>query len=66
MLRWWRTRRRREEALEATASEWMRRHGRRARSLAGWRAIDAYLLGDLREQQRWNRVRALIEEREEG
>lgn len=45
------------------ADAWIARHGRFARSLAGWRSMDAYLLGDFEEQERWGRIRELIEER---
>lgn len=42
----------------------MARHGRRARLLARMRSIDAYLMGDLAEQERWGRIREMIDERE--
>ncbi len=42
----------------------MARHGRRARLLARIRSMDAYLLGDLEEQERWGRIREMIDERE--
>jgi hypothetical protein len=48
------------------ADEWILRHGRFARPLARLRALDAYLLGDLREQEHWSRIREMLEEREEG
>lgn len=48
------------------ADEWIVRHGRFALPLARIRAIDAYLLGDLYEQERWSRIREMIEEGEEG
>jgi hypothetical protein len=65
MLRWWRARRRQEESLEAHAERWLARHGRHARGLASLRSIDAYLIGDLSEQERWGRIRELIEEQQE-
>ena len=55
--------RRRRSSLEATADEWAARHGRHAAALARMRSIDAYLLGDLAEQEHWARVRELIEDR---
>ncbi len=61
---WWRTIRGRRKALEIDADEWIARHGRFARSLASLRSMDAYLLGDYREQERWGRIRELIDERE--
>jgi hypothetical protein len=64
MLRWWRARRRRQKALEEQAEEWMARHGPFAAGLARTRSLDAYLLGDLEEQERWGRIREMIEERE--
>ncbi len=68
MLRWWRARRRREATLEAAllaaAEAWMARHGPHARHLARMRSMDAYLLGDLAEQERWSRIREMIDERE--
>lgn len=64
MFRWWRARRERELTLEASVDEWMARHGPHARPLARLRSMDAYLLGDLAEQERWSRIRELIEERE--
>jgi hypothetical protein len=68
MLRWWRARRRREAMLEAAlaaaAEAWIARHGPHARQLARMRSIDAYLLGDLAEQERWSRIREMIDERE--
>jgi hypothetical protein len=64
MLRWWRAKRERELTLEASVDEWMARHGPHARPLARLRSLDAYLLGDLDEQERWGRIRELIEERE--
>jgi hypothetical protein len=67
MLRnWWRARRRKQRAVEMAADEWIARHGRFALPLARIRAIDAYLLGDLRAQEHWSRIREMIEEDEEG
>jgi hypothetical protein len=66
MLRsWWRARRRKRRAIEMAADEWIARHGRFALPLARIRAIDAYLLGDLREQEHWSRIREMIEDDEE-
>jgi hypothetical protein len=42
----------------------MARHRRYARALARLRSMDAYLLGDLAEQERWGRIREMIDERE--
>jgi hypothetical protein len=42
----------------------MVRHGPFAADLARTRSVDAYLLGDLEEQERWGRIREMIEERE--
>ena len=64
LLNWWRAKRRRERALEMSAEGWLARHGRFARKLAGLRSMDAYLLGDLQEQERWGRIREVIDERE--
>ena len=64
LLNWWRAKRRRERALEKSAESWLARHGRFARKLAGLRSMDAYLLGDLKEQERWGRIREMIDERE--
>lgn len=61
---WWRRRKREEQALEKAADGWLARHGRFARRLAGLRSMDAYLLGDLPEQERWGRIRELLDERE--
>jgi hypothetical protein len=47
-----------------SAEEWMARHGRYARALARIRSMDAYLLGDLAQQEWWGRVREMIDERE--
>jgi hypothetical protein len=52
--------------LEKAADAWSARHGRFALSLARTRAIDAYLLGDLVEQERWSSIREIIEETEEA
>ena len=66
MLRnWWRARRRKRRAIEMAADEWIARHGRFALPLARIRAIDAYLLGDLREQEHWSRIREMIEDDQE-
>lgn len=66
MLRkWWLRRREQQTALQIAAAEWIVRHGRFARTLAGRRSMDAYLLGDLPEQERWGKIRELIEEDEE-
>ena len=66
MLRkWWRARRQRRNALETAAAYWLLRHGRFARRLAGLRSMDAYLLGDLPEQERWGKIREMIEDSEE-
>ena len=56
MLRWWSRWRGRETSVEEQADAWMVRHGPYAFRLAGQRAIDAYLVGDLREQERWHAV----------
>jgi hypothetical protein len=64
LLRWWRAKRRRQRALEKSADGWRARHGRFAGELAGIRSMDAYLLGDYQEQERWGRIRELIDERE--
>ena len=67
MLRkWWRARQQREDAILTEAAHWILRHGRFARKLAGRRSMDAYLLGDLREQERWGKIREVIEESEES
>lgn len=63
MLRRWRARRRRLRSIEATADDWIARHGQRARPLARLRSMDAYLLGDLEEQERWGLIREAIDER---
>ena len=47
------------------AAHWILRHGRFARRLAGVRSMDAYLLGDLPEQERWGKIRELIEDSED-
>ena len=64
MLGWWRKRRRRNQ-LAADISSWIARHGFYARRLARQRSIDAYLLGDLAEQERWGRIREFIPEIDE-
>ena len=63
--KWWRARRRRQSALQIAAAHWLLKHGRFARRLAGLRSMDAYLLGDLAEQERWGKIRELIEDSEE-
>lgn len=60
---WWNAWRRQREALQDEADAWHARHGRFARDLAGWRSMDAYLLGDLVAQERWGRIRELLEDR---
>jgi hypothetical protein len=66
MLRkWWRARRQRQATLETAAALWLLRHGRFARRLAGLRSMDAYLLGDLPEQERWGKIREMLEDSEE-
>ena len=62
MRRWWRARRERRAAIQAAAETWMTRQGWYAYSSAGERAIDAYLLGDLAELERWSAIRAIIRE----
>ena len=52
MGRW----RRRAPSVEAQADAWMARHGPYAFRLAAERAVDAYLLGDLPEQERWHAI----------
>jgi hypothetical protein len=63
MLRWLKGKRRKEEAVASETDAWMVRHGRFAYRLAGERAMDAYLLGDLTEQERWHDIREEILER---
>ena len=65
LRRWWRARRQRQKAVETAAALWLFKHGRFARRLAGVRSMDAYLLGDLSEQERWGKIRELIEDSEE-
>jgi hypothetical protein len=66
MLRDWLTaRRRKRRAIEMAADEWVARHGRFALPLARLRAIDAYLLGDLSEQEHWSRIREMLVEDED-
>jgi hypothetical protein len=61
MLRWWGAKRRqRQAAIRAAADAYMDRHGWHAYRFAGDRAIDAYLLGDLAELERWSDIRAVI------
>ena len=66
LFSWLRARRLKNRAIEMAADEWIARHGRFALPLARIRAIDAYLLGDLREQEHWSRIRQMIEEAQEG
>ena len=66
ILSWWKGRRRRGDDIAETAEEWIARHGRYAGVLARWRSMDAYMLGDLAEQERWGKIRELIDEREPG
>ena len=54
LKRWW------ASSAEAEADAWLARHGFYAYRLAGDRAIDAYCLGDLDEQERWHEIRAII------
>ena len=63
MFRWLKARRRRVEVVEAETDEWLGRHGRFAYRLAGQRAMDAYFLGDLAEQERWHDIRGTILDR---
>jgi hypothetical protein len=65
LRKWWRARREREDAIVIAAAQWISRHGRFARKLAGMRSMDAYLLGDLPEQERWGKIREVIEDSEE-
>jgi hypothetical protein len=62
---WFSRRYRRQTSIEAQAEIWMERHGPYAYELAGERALDAYLLGDLGEQKRWHLIRGEILERVE-
>jgi hypothetical protein len=62
MLRWWKSRRLARIALEGQAEEWLARQGCYASPLARKRSIDAYLIGDLPEQERWGRIRELVDE----
>jgi hypothetical protein len=50
-------------SVQAEADAWLTRHGFYAYRLAGDRAIDAYCLGDLQEQERWHEIRAIILDR---
>jgi hypothetical protein len=52
-----------ETSVQAEADAWLTRHGLYAYRLAGDRAIDAYCLGDLNEQERWHEIRAIILDR---
>jgi len=65
LLAWLRRRRLKRQRTEMAADAWIARHGRFALPLARIRAIDAYLLGDLREQEHWSRIREMIEDDEE-
>lgn len=65
LLAWWRRRRLKRKRIEIAAEVWIARHGRFALPLARLRAIDAYLLGDLREQEHWSRIREMIEDEQE-
>jgi hypothetical protein len=66
LRRWLQARRRRRQALENAAAEYRARHGAYARGLAGQRSLDAYLLGDFDEQERWGRIREEIHEKDRG
>ena len=50
-------------SVEAEADSWLSRHGVYAYKLAGDRAIDAYCLGDVKEQERWHEIRSIILDR---
>ncbi len=50
-------------SVQAEADAWLARHGLYAYKLAGDRAIDAYCLGDLKEQERWHEIRAIVLDR---
>ncbi len=50
-------------SVQAEADAWLSRHGPYAYRLAGDRAIDAYCLGDVKEQERWHEIRAIILDR---
>jgi hypothetical protein len=63
MLRWLLARNLKGAVVEAETDAWMDRHGRFAYRLAGERAMDAYFLGDLAEQERWHEIRGTILER---
>jgi hypothetical protein len=66
LLRWLNNRRRKREALDAAAEGWIARHGPHARDFASDRSMDAYLLGDFSEQEKWSEVRELIDEKQPG
>ena len=66
LLAWWRRRRlKRKSDRNGCRRVWIARHGQFALPLARLRAIDAYLLGDLREQEHWSRIREMIEDEQE-
>ncbi len=50
-------------SVQAEADSWLSRHGVYAYKLAGDRAIDAYCLGDVKEQERWHEIRSIILDR---
>ena len=56
MFRWWSRSRRRALSVEAQADAWMARHGPYAFEFAAQRALDAYIVGDLPEQERWHAI----------
>lgn len=62
MLGWWRRRRTRPDDVTADANAYLVRQGLYAYRLAGERAMDAYLLGDLDDLRYWSEVRAVIRE----
>ena len=64
LRRWLQARRARRQALENAADEWRSRHGEYARRLAQTRSLDAYLLGDFEEQERWGLIREHIQEKD--
>ena len=64
-MRRWFKRRGGAESIKADADAWMARHGVYCYELAGQRALDAYLVGNLIEQERWNAIRREILERVE-
>ena len=63
MFRWLWARKRRAEIVDSETDAWMDRHGPHAYKLAGERAMDAYFLGDLAEQERWHEIRGTILDR---